>query len=156
MENRELSRQLQQIEYLFQRTSHASSYDIEIQAHWAKYLCILCAGFLENSISELYIEYVRGKAAPPIANYAISSLGKIHNPKTQKFLEVAATFDRKWESELRDFVDSNNRSEAIDSIMNNRHLIAHGKQSGVTIAPLENWFGKALEVVEFIEAQTKR
>lgn len=153
MKNSELSRQVQRIENLFRRTSQAANNDIEIQSHWAKYLCILCAGFLENAITEVYSGYVRGKAAPPVANYAISSLERIQNPKTQKFLDVAASFNRAWETELREFVMLENRNDAVDSIMNNRHQIAHGKHSGITIAQLKSWFEKALEIVEFIETQ---
>lgn len=156
MRNGELSRQLQRIENLFQRTAQAANNDIEIQAHWAKYLCILCAGFLENSITAVFSDYVRGKAAPPVANYAITSLERIQNPKTQRFLEVAAAFDRSWEAELRKFVALENRGEAVDSIMNNRHQIAHGKQSGITITQLRNWFEKSLEIVDFLETQIQR
>ena len=126
-----------------------------MQAHWAKYLCVLCAGFIENALGELYVEYVGVRSAPPVANYAIASLRKIQNPKSQRFIEVAGAFDRTWAQDLKDYLEQENRTDAIDSIMNNRHQIAHGKHSGVTIIQLRQWFDKALEVIEFIELQTK-
>jgi len=38
--------------------------------------------------------------------------------------------------------------------MNNRHQIAHGKSSGITIARVRSYLDKAEEVLNFIEKQT--
>ena len=69
MKNRELDIQHKKIQNLFKETTKATGGDLELLAHWAKYLCILSAGFLENAISEVYIDFVKGKAPQPIANY---------------------------------------------------------------------------------------
>jgi hypothetical protein len=50
-------------------------------------------------------------------------------------------------------MSQNGRKDAIDSIMNNRHLIAHGKDSGITVARVNDYLRKCIEVIEFIEAQ---
>ena len=59
MENQELSRQLQRLNYLFKQTNAATRDDFELRAHWAKYLCVLSAGFLENAISLIYGDFVQ-------------------------------------------------------------------------------------------------
>ena len=153
MQNQELSRQLQILNNLFQRTQAASSGDIEMQAHWAKYLCILSAGFIENAIKEIYVDFAHRAASEPVANYTSSTLSRIQNPKTQRFVETANAFKRTWGDELRDFVEDNGRKEAIDSIMANRHLIAHGKNSGITLVRIRDYLDKAIEVIDFIETQ---
>jgi len=43
--------------------------------------------------------------------------------------------------------------DAIDAIMANRHLIAHGKDSGISLVRVEQYLKKSIEVVEFIETQ---
>lgn len=153
MKSRELSRQLQRLASLFDRTQEACGDNVEIRSHWAKYLCILVAGFLENSIEEVYSAFVRKAASESVQNYAVSQLSKIHNPKTNRFLEIAGLFRKSWSEELEQFVNEGGRREAIDSIMQNRHQIAHGQHSGVTIVRVRDYLNKSIEVVEFIENQ---
>lgn len=153
MRNQILSSHLQRLNYLFNQTTLASGSNIEIQAHWAKYLCVLSAGFIENAISEVYIEYVEGKANDEVVNFATSTLSKIQNPKVEKFINNARSFRVSWAEELEDYVEQDGRLEAINSIMGNRHRIAHGKSSGITIARLRQWLDKSIEVIEFIEQQ---
>jgi hypothetical protein len=153
MKNGELEIQHKKIQNLFKETTNATGGDMELQAHWAKYLCILSAGFLENAICEVYIDFVKSKAPQPIAQYTSSVLRKIQNPRASKFEEVAKSFKESWGNDLKDFLQENGRKDAIDSIMQNRHLIAHGKNSGITVVRIKEWFEKSVEVVIFIENQ---
>lgn len=124
-----------------------------MRSHWARYLCVLCAGFLENGISEIYGEFVRRAASKPVADFSISMLSKIQNPNAQRFLETAHRFKPEWGVALNDYLNNNGRREAINSIMTNRHEIAHGRNSGITIVQIRNYLDKAVEVLEFIESQ---
>jgi len=138
------------------KTHQACGDDIEMQSHWAKYLCIIVAGLLENAIKAIYTDFVIQKAPRPIADYASSNLSKIQNPKSSKFIEVAKSFKLSWGDELKDFLEQEGRADAIDSIMQNRHQIAHGKSSDITIARLKEYLQKAKEVLDFIEEQCNR
>jgi hypothetical protein len=151
--NQEISRQLQRLNSLIQRTESASSGDIEIQAHWAKYLCVLCAGMLENALKEIYADFVKNAASEPVANYVVAVLQRIQNPKTNRFIETARSFKPTWGDSLTQFVDQNGRREAIDSIMNNRNQIAHGQSSGITLSRVKAYLKLAVEVLEYIENQ---
>ncbi len=111
------------------------------------------AGFLENAISEVYSSYVQKCSNEQVANYVEAVLGRIQNPKSQKFLETARSFNRDWELKLNDYIEQNGRKDAIDSVMTNRHLIAHGKDSGITLARLDQYFKKGVEVIDYIEGQ---
>lgn len=153
MRDRDLDRQLHAVQSLFQRTRAASGDDIELMSHWARYLCVLCAGYLENALAAVYSDFCRRKSSDPVANFAVSTLEKIANPKTHRFLEVAGRFKPAWRDELTSFVDEDGRRDAIDSIMSNRHLIAHGGRSDITIARMSDYFAKSIRVVEFIERQ---
>jgi hypothetical protein len=155
MRNRELERQLQSIRSLFERTRNACGDDIEMMSHWARYLCVLCAGFLENALVAVYIDFCRSAASPPVAQFATGALEQISNPKTQRFLDTAGRFRSDWKEALERFVDEEGRREAIDSIMANRHLIAHGRRSDITVARVSGYFAKSIGVVEFIEAQCR-
>jgi hypothetical protein len=158
MLNQELSRQIQQLKSLIQRADEACNGNAELQAEWARYLCVLSAGLLENAIKILYSEFAKGKVTAPIANYISSTLSPIRSPKPQKFIETAAIFKDEWKMELESYLDDNGRREAIDSIMTHRHSIAHGKSrnSNITLTKLKDYLAKCIEALEFIEQQCKR
>lgn len=148
-----LVRQKQRIEWLINQAKTFDGDQLELQSHWARYLCVLVAGFLENAISEVYSSYVQKCSNEQVANYVEAVLGRIQNPKAQKFLETARSFNRDWELNLNDYIEQNGRKDAIDSVMTNRHLIAHGKDSGITLARLDQYFKKGVEVIDYIEGQ---
>lgn len=85
--------------------------------------------------------------------YVGSQLKWVQNPKAQVLLDLAGSFDATWQSKLATFIESNGRKDAIDSIMNNRHLIAHGRDSAITIAQVDRHFRKIVEVLEEIESE---
>lgn len=153
MQNWTLNRQLQRLHALIQKTRNISADDIELQSHWGRYLCILVAGFLENALMQVYTEYVQKAAPAPIASFAAAALSRMQNPNAQRFVETAQSFQECWGNELEAFMQQNGRKEAIDSIMANRHRIAHGRDSGITVARVREYLDKSVEVVEFIEAQ---
>jgi len=155
MRNSELSRQLQVLHSLFDKAKTLSDVDIEILSHWARYLCVISAGFLENSLSEVYIDFSQRAASPHVANFTRKALSQIQNPKTQRFIEVTTSFNKSWGENLEVFVEENGRNDAINAIMTNRHKIAHGEVSDISLHRLSDYLRKAIEVVEFIENQCR-
>lgn len=155
MLNRELIRQLQRLQDLIKKTNEACGGNLELQAQWAKYICVLTSGLLENAIKEVYMEFAQRQVTQPIANFVASKLSPIRNPKAQVFLDVAAAFNTTWKDELEAYLADDGRGDAMDSIINHRHLIAHGKHhnSAISLAQVKEYLAKAVEVIEFIEQQ---
>lgn len=153
MKTRELVRQHQRLISLFSKTTTATSSDFETQAHWANYLCVLSAGFLENALYEVYSQYCRKCSNASVARYTSKQLARIRNPKAGRFLEIAESFQPQWKTQLEAFIDDNGRKDAIDSIMSNRHRIVHGKDTNISIVRVNDYLKKSIEVVEFIEQQ---
>ncbi|GAI83289.1 unnamed protein product, partial [marine sediment metagenome] len=117
MNNRELSRQLQVLKSLFDKVKDLPEGNIEIISHWAKYLCVLSAGFLENSLSEVYVEFSSRASSPHVANFTRKALSQIQNPKTERFIEITSSFNKSWGENLDFFIQKNGRREAINVIM---------------------------------------
>lgn len=153
MRNRQLSSQIQRLDSLFKKARSGYGSDLELQAHWARYLCVLVAGLLENAVPELYSSFAASKSSPAVARYVSRSLERVRTPKASRFLEVATSFNDAWSKELEIFLEEEGRRDAIDAVVNNRHLIAHGGQSNITLAGLEMYFRKVIKVLEFIETQ---
>jgi hypothetical protein len=151
MKNQNLSRSIQKIQDLIAKTNEIS--DIEMQSHWARYVCVRCSGVLEMAIRELYGEYANTCANEGVAKYVKWSLSQIYTPKQTLFLDTAERFNPAWKNDLETFLIDDGRGDAVDSIVNTRNSVAHGGNSSITIATLKTYFAKAIKVLEFIETQ---
>jgi len=154
MKNAEISSQLQRLEALMKKAA-ASTADVELLAHWARYFCVLAAGLIENALKEIYSEYVTRTASGRVAGYARARLATIQNPNSDKLVQTTQSFDASWATALVNFMDDNGRKDAIDSIMNHRHLIVHGKNAGISYVQVTDYLKRAVEVIEFIETQVR-
>lgn len=127
--------------------------DPELLGHWGRYLCVLTAGFLENSIRSLYARRAHRKSSKDVAAFVAKTLDRIQNPKASKFIEVARDFDGNAAEELENFLAEDNarRKNAIDSIMANRHLIAHGRNTSISVARVKEYLKEIVDVVDYIE-----
>lgn len=154
MRNSEINQQLQQLRDLIDRTGDATQ-DINLQGHWSRYLCVMVAGFLENSLRSIYSDFARSSSSPHVARYVDGRLRLIYNPNAQRFIDTASNFDRVWGEQLKGFLtkDSSARKNAIDSIMGNRNQIAHGGTSQISAARVREYLEHSVEVLEFIEDQ---
>lgn len=148
-----LASQRQRLLWLIEQANRLPAEQTELRAHWARYICVLVSGFLENSLKELYSHYARSCSAPAVANYVEVQLERLQNPRAQRFVETAQAFDKRWANDLAAFMEEEGRKEAIDAIMANRHQIAHGKDSGITLARISDYLAKSVRVLDFIEAQ---
>ena len=155
MRNRRLTAQLNSLNSLFERTEAATGGDIELIGHWGRYLCVLTAGFLENGLQEVFGEFVISAASPQVTRFAMSQLGGISNPKAGRFVEIARSFNPIWADELEMFLneDGSRRRNAINSIMSNRHQIAHGGSAQISVGRVREYLPGCVEVVEFLENQ---
>jgi hypothetical protein len=144
------------LDALFGRVASTPAFadEFEMSAHWGKYLCVLVSGLLEVALREIYSEYARTKSAPHFANFVRQRLEGINNPDMDVFYKVAHWFSPEWEAQLRDLVDDRHET-AINSIIGQRHLIAHGRveRSVLTFRQIWDWYKDAVEVIEIIETQ---
>jgi len=142
----------QRLDTLFSKIKELPSDDFELKSHWARYLCILVSGFLETGIREIYAEYTRKKASPYVVNYVVAQLNSLQNPKMEKILQLARCFNPEWEKSLRESTEGELK-DSVDSIVNNRNQIAHGKQTGITYNTISSYYNDAIKVIELIEKQ---
>lgn len=150
MKNIEIVRYQQRLDALFEKVEDIS--DIELQSHWARYLCILVSGYLETSVRTIYGEYTSKRADKNVANYVSSKLGSFQSPKMGNILELTRAFSRQWAEEL-EIATEGELKESVDSIVANRHNIAHGRDVGVSYVTIREYYQNAVKVIELIEDQ---
>jgi len=139
----------QRLDHLFSRVA-ALSYDSELQAHWACYLCVLVSGFLEVSVSALYEEYARDTANANTADYVSSQLSRFRNPNMARILELTRRFSRQWEECLR-MQTQGQLKDAVDSIVALRNQIAHGVYTTLTYQRMWSYYACVVKVVDLID-----
>jgi hypothetical protein len=146
----EITRQRQRLDDLFQKARNLP--DAEIQSHWSRYLCVLISGFLENSVRITYAECARKRADSSVADFVESRLRQFQNPKMGTILDLAGGFNQDWRRQLE--IDTNGRlGESVNSIVGNRHKIAHGESVVLTLHSLLQYYGDALRVVDLLRQQ---
>jgi len=140
---------IKRIEQLLKTVPLDDSAGLEIQSHWAKYTCVVISGALEESIKILLRQYAEQRASSPISNFASNQLGFFQTASTDEIGKLLAKFDKRWEKAFSDYLTEEIKT-AVNSIVGNRHRVAHGLDSAVTISQLKEWFPKVDELLKRI------
>lgn len=132
----------------FERASGIQG-DAELLSDFARHLCVLVSGFLEQAVIELTMEHVRRQASPSIQRYAADRLRSFRNANTQKLLKLLGSFDEGWFQDLERYI-VDERKDAVDSVTNLRNAISHGRFAGVTISRVRAYYKEVNLVVDHI------
>lgn len=110
------------------------------------------SGFLETAICGMYCQYAQDKSAKEVSDFVGSHLERFQNPKMGAILELIGRFSTEWKRELEEKVQDKQK-DAVDSIVNNRHQIAHGRNTNISIVQVEGYYKSVKELVELMETQ---
>lgn len=153
MNSLEVTSRQQRLDALFTKIA-SLNFDPEMESHWTRYLCILVSGFIEISVRIVYGEYAKRKASAT-SGYVMRQLNGFQNARMQKIYELAGAFNDDWRRELEK--DTEGRlKEAVDSIVTNRHNIAHGRDVNLTFVDLRTYYKDAIKVLEMIDEKCNR
>lgn len=152
MKNFKINSQILQIDSLLRVISSKEIDEFEL-SNWAKYICVLSSGLLENAIKWIFSEYAYSNTKKPIASFINVQLGRIRSPSCELFITIAAAFNQKAAEELKIELDSKGYGDAIDSIIRNRHLIVHGKarDCSVSFVQAKQYYENAKKGLDIIE-----
>ena len=139
----------QRFDLLFQRASELSD-DLELQAHFARYLCVLVSGYLETGIAEVYSQYAERKGHPHLAAYVRSQMSRFQNPNMTKVLALVRDFNPAWAEQLRVSTQGEIK-DSVDSLVANRHRIAHGQSVGVSLAYAQQYYKGAIKLIDLLQ-----
>lgn len=151
MKNKKIVGHKQKLDAIFAKTKDLQD-DPELIAHWSKYLCVLVSGFVEASVRTLIAEYATARSAPEIAHFVGSKLKMFSNAKMNKILDLVAEFGCNYRDQLANSVTEEIK-DAVDSVVSNRHLIAHGQDVGIGISTVKKYYQSVVRAVEELERQ---
>jgi hypothetical protein len=149
MDLRFLHKGKQRITYLLENVPVDPSGSLELQSHWARYTCVVMSGFLEDSIKIVLSRYAEERSPRTVADYVSAQLYFFQNANTDEIGRLLKKFSAEWNKEFQAFL-SEERKAAVNSIVGNRHRVAHGQDCVVTIGQLKAWYPMASDVVDLI------
>lgn len=133
-------------------TRAAVVHDVQTQADLARYLCVLVSGFLEQAIRHIYGDYAKRKSEPRVTRYVERRLAGLTNANAERLCQLAGAFDPQWQEDLASYLNGA-RKDAIDSVIANRHQIAHGQDVGITYIRIKTYYDHVKDAVNFVQAQ---
>jgi hypothetical protein len=144
----ESTRYKNKLDALFEKVKEIQ--DMELKSEWAKYLCVLVSGYLEVSIREIHVEYARRRADENVTNYVSKTLDGFLNPKMNKILELISMFNKQISDEIK-LLTNGELAASVDSIVNNRHNIAHGRNTSLSYVNIKTYYDNVVKVVRLLK-----
>ena len=132
-----VQREKQKLDNLF--TKIESVEEMELKSHWARYLCVLTSGYIENSVRYIISDYSNNKASQPLANFVQRKIRMVTNLKKNNIVDLLNSFNPEWGTKFLEKI-TDKQIDAIDSVVANRHQIAHGKNIGITYVTMKNYY----------------
>ena len=89
-----------QLDATFGRIGGIDHSEFELRADFARYLCVLVNGYLEQSIRNACAEYARRRAQPSVANYVVKATSRLSSLKAGNLTyqsEIKATLREPME-----------------------------------------------------------
>ena len=130
---------------------NGKGFDATLLSHWAKYSCVLSAGYIEESIRTIITDHIRSNANHSIQNYVFSQVKDFTNAKPEKIARLLNSFNEDWYRKFCDHDRSEKIRVSVGSIIANRHLIAHGRDTSITHGKISEWHNEAKKMIGFFD-----
>jgi hypothetical protein len=126
--------------------------DFELISGFTKYLCVLVSGYVEKSICLCLIGYISKKASPLVLKHVERELKYFTNAKIGKIEELLDSFNSDWTKELQTMKNYDEIKGAINSLITDRHAIAHGNAISLSTSRLEEYYKYSKKLIKEIIA----
>lgn len=123
---------------------------VDIRGHWVRYLVVVSSGFIETTVRDIFSDYAESKSAPRVSRYVTHALERPGNMTSDKLSKLVRTFDPDWWDDFDTSKESDAIKSSLNSIVNNRNLIAHGENISLTIGQLRSYFDQCLVLIDLL------
>lgn len=141
----------QRLDAVFATVNNLDDVDTETLSHWTKYLCVLVSGYIERSIQTIILDFVKNQASPDVTHFVARGLQSFTNAKMNKIFNLAEQFSAEKRKSLEAATDEELK-DAVDSIVANRHQIAHGANIGLSFVTVRNYYERVVRVIDEVQS----
>lgn len=104
--------------------------DGDLRSHWARYVCVVISGLLEMAIEEMCSDYALARGHQTLAHFVAKSAAWNNQANVDVICKTFGRFRNGWHEKAFQVLDEQERA-AINSVVNLRHGIAHGRNNNV-------------------------
>ena len=122
--------------------------DQELQSEFAKYLCVLVSGFLEQAVRDILLSYASLNSDQFVARYVEGTVERT-NLNAKRLEEIVGRFSNDWQQKLHAYIVDERRA-ALGNIVTQRNAIAHGRDSTITLQQVRDYYDRINEVLDFL------
>lgn len=109
---------------------------LKLQEDLRRYLCMRCAGFLEQVTHTILVEYLEQKSSTPVLDFAKSYFGRAPNLRAKAFVDLVGRFGEPFRVTFETFLNESGRRDTLSDLLDVRNDVAHGKfHSGQKLQP---------------------
>ena len=137
-----------QLEATFTKVA-GTNHDLELQAHFSWYLSVLVSGFVEQAVSDILARHAKAQSSPRVGRFVARTVFR-QNLNTTTLLQLVEHFDAEWKVLLARFVEGE-RKDALDSVVDNRHAIAHGRPSTISYHQISEYYRSIKEIISYLD-----
>lgn len=119
--------------------------DGELSANYARYLCVLVAGFAEQSLKVLLTEHARVQSSPSIHRYVEQSVNRVWGINQTKLQDALDSFDLNWYPSLT--AEMEQEISSLQSVGKLRDNISHGSDAGVTLLTMKQYSADVIKLI---------
>lgn len=122
-------------------------------SHISKFITVLTSGIYEDVIKNILVEYTdKEKVSREIRDYIYDQLKKsFRNPDFGNLTGLISKFSKKWENQIKIKV-TEEQKESLNSIVNNKNLIAHGDNCTITFSNIKEYYYKSKEIIILLDS----
>jgi len=140
------------IERLFQDASRLTSVDMDrLQADIARYLCVLTSGYIEASCRDILGSFARANSSDEVYRFVSRKLDRLPNPCTEDVLTLVDSFVDGARESIEQLPDFDELKDAVNSVVSNRNQIAHGRDTGISLATMQDYYQRVKRFIQLIE-----
>lgn len=126
--------------------------DDYLRSHLAKYLTVLISGIYEDAIKNFIVELAqRRDISKELKEYILNQVDlSFKNPNSENVAKFLKKFSVEWAESFKTKTTQAQR-EALDAVVSNKNLIAHGDSSEITFADIKQHYQNSKEVLNFLD-----
>ncbi|MFQ5674139.1 MAG: HEPN domain-containing protein [Nitrospinales bacterium] len=98
--------------------------------------------------------YVRSRTSPEVRRFVNGKIKQFRNPGKEEMLKLYGSFSPDMRKTLEDEIDEELWS-AAGSIVSQRNTFAHGRNEGISLGQIENYYERAYRLMNKIGDEFK-
>ena len=146
----EVWRMKQRLDDTFARIDTIDPDSLELRKDFARYLCVLVSGYIERAITQIVQEHARRNGSTTLQKFVEAKTKKYTSASPRRIEGLLGSFNQDWRQEIKGYL-AEDSGEAINSVVRNRHKIAHGRDSQITFSQVSDYYKKAQDLVNRVQ-----